>query len=186
MKNLLFASVLVTSRHAMSVLLARAMAVAATSAARRIPATPRHVMLARSHRPAAARARSVVTRCLGKPTSTSASTSTSFSLVSGGGGAPACTLTTRRSLTVIRAIPKKAASTYTYDPARLRASDEFNIGDEEDDDPFMHGGRPNKTALKKLMVGLALLPNTLLPQRHFTLGESGHPRLSPPFALNSS
>ena len=58
----------------------------------------------------------------------------------------------RRSLTVSRAIPKKAASSYEYDPVRLRASDEFVAGEEDDEeDPFYHMGRPNKTALKRLM-----------------------------------
>lgn len=59
---------------------------------------------------------------------------------------------TRRTLTVSRAIPKKKASSYEYNPARLRASDEFIAGeDDEEEDPYMHMGRPNKTALKRLM-----------------------------------
>jgi ribosomal 50S subunit-associated protein YjgA (DUF615 family) len=51
---------------------------------------------------------------------------------------------------VPRAIPKKAAS--TYDSVRLRASDEFKGGDDDDEDPLMHMGRPNRTALKRLML----------------------------------
>ena len=77
----------------------------------------------------------------------------------GGGGGGVCGNgnqgTTRRTLTVSRAIPKKKASSYEYNPARLRASDEFVAGGEdeedEDEDPYVHMGRPNKTALKRLM-----------------------------------
>lgn len=138
------------------------MAVAATGAAlRRIQAQTGRMMLVRSHRVAATAATgkspSVVTRCFrnaSSPSSSSSFTSSapSFTLSGGGGGASAAWLTARRSLTVSRAIPKKAASSYEYDPVRLRASDEFVEGaDDEDEDPLMHMGRPNRSALKRLM-----------------------------------
>lgn len=138
------------------------MAVAATGAAvRRIHAQTRHMMLVRSHRAAATAATgkspSVVTRCFRNASSSSSSSSSTSSSPSftlsggGGGGAPAAWLTARRSLTVSRAIPKKTVSSYEYDPVRLRASDEFVEGDDEDEDPLVHMGRPNRSALKRLM-----------------------------------
>ena len=50
-----------------------------------------------------------------------------------------------------RAIPKKAASSYDFDRLRLRASDEFVDEEEDDVDPLVHFGRPNRSAIKRLI-----------------------------------
>ena len=66
-----------------------------------------------------------------------------------------------RALVVVHAkIPAKKAATYST--KRMRASDEF-VEDAEDDDydEYTHMGRPNKTALKRLMREYANLTAAL-------------------------
>lgn len=136
----------------MSVLLARALAVVAIrGAARRVTAQmPRHGLPTRSHvRPAATAWRPPASAVAVAPLLRNASRAPPILRRGGGGGGGGHA---RRSLTTSRAIPKKAASSYEYDPVRLRASDEFvTEGEEDDDDPYVHMGRPNRSALKRLM-----------------------------------
>ena len=66
-----------------------------------------------------------------------------------------------RALVIAHAkIPAKKAATYST--RRMRASDEF-VEEEEDDeyDEYVHMGRPNKTALKRLMNEYANLTAAL-------------------------
>ena len=67
----------------------------------------------------------------------------------------------RGVLTITHAkIPAKKPTTYS--PNRMRASDEFvDSGEDYDYDEYVHMGRPNKTALKRLMTEYANLTEAL-------------------------
>lgn len=137
-----------------SAFLARAMALAITE---RIPAQARHALRAGPRR-------AVTTSASSSKRSSPASPASGTSYTpplhvhgfrGGGSGSHSSShsrsVVHRRSLTVSRAIPKKAASSYDFDRLRLRASDEFVDEEEDDVDPLVHFGRPNRSAIKRVI-----------------------------------